>query len=395
MDYLLEFASREDVQALSRSYLDRSDAVQGITIDLDDFWLASWRLNTLLSPNDFRLAQSQLFSFWRYDGLWPWATAELSELGRLGREGFVGYPFGVDTSWRPPLWAEYTAMRELRDEPFSVTVILRPDASQGSSYSLSEIDTAGLQVRFDARPIARLYAKSTDALRPVVGGVSVSSAAGPPGTLGGIVEDGSGGRVGLTCSHVLASGEDAQQPSPKDNARGAASIGACSAGSALNSHVPPLDLFDDSLNEVDVAVIDLTQPSELAILGVGGLSGIAPKSRINPDASVRVAGKSGRRTRYVGGLSVREFDFNGTKYGYKNLFELKPRSRFWGFTGTFSPPVEPGDSGGWVLIEGANGTEWLGVIVGGDGPVGYAAAAEFVTDWLRTNTSLHPPFSVS
>jgi hypothetical protein len=65
---------------------------------------------------------------------------------------------------------------------------------------------------------------------------------------------------------------------------------------------------------------------------------------------------------------VHEFDFKGTKYGYKNLFELKTRSRFYGMTGTFRKPVKPGDSGAWVFKAGTTGTDWLGVVVAGDGP---------------------------
>jgi hypothetical protein len=394
VDYLLEFADREDVQGLARNYLERSDAVQGISVDLDDFWLANWRLYTLLSPTDFRFAQARLFDVWRYPNAWPWPNAAFSEIGRLG--SFVNYPFGIDTSWRPPLWTEYIGTRDLRDEPYSISVILRPEVASQSYYALQEVGTNGFEVRFESRPTATLYANGADAQRPLVGGVSVSSPTGPAGTLGGILEDASGKRFGLTCAHVVASGDEAQQPSPRDNIRGAARIGNCVASSTLTSHTLPLDSSDPSINEVDVAAIELDQPADLEILEVGALAEIASKSRVNPDASVEVTGKSGRRSLYIGAISLmHEFKFQGTKYGYKNLFELKRQSRFWGLTGTLRPPVEPGDSGGWVLTAGANGMDWLGVIVAGDGPVGYATPADFVIDWLATSASIQPPVRVA
>jgi hypothetical protein len=389
MDYLLEFGSREDVQALVQRFLQFTTAVQGIAVDLDDFWLASWRLNSLLRAPDYDIAQQRLFEILAY-GAWPWPSASWAEIARMSTDPFVSYPFGIDTSWRPRFWPEYTSRRQIGDEPYVIKVILRPDAST-EVYGLREINTEGYQVAFEPRPIARLYAHPSDAVRPIVGGVSVSGPSGAPGTLGGILTDGGGRRLGLTCAHVLGEGEQADQPSPRDNARAAAPIGTCIASSPLASHTLPLNAYDPAspLNEVDVAVVELAHPSELEILGVGTLSAIAPTSRVNPEESAKVAGKSGRRDLYIGSANlVHQFEFAGTTYGYKNLFELKRASRFWGLTGTLTPPVDPGDSGGWVLKDGSGGTEWLGVIVGGDGPLGYAVPAEFITTWLADRAGI-------
>jgi hypothetical protein len=393
VDYLLEFGSREDVRDLARDYLRRSEAVQGISADLDDFWLASWQLYTLLSRDDFRRAEELLFARVMHGMPWPLIGSTFAGWRGSLAETFNSYPFGIDTTWRPSWWSDYISVRGVREEPYTLTVVLRPEAPPGSLYDLREIDSRGFQVRFEARPLARLYATATDAVRPLVGGISLSNPSGPPGTLGGIIEDSHGQRFGLTCAHVLASGDEAQQPSPRDNAGAATRVGRCIAASPLTTHTPPLDPYDPSINELDVGLVELDQPADLEVLHLGALAGIAAKSRVHPNGSVDVVGKeSGRQSVYMGGVTLtHEFDLHGVKYGYKNLFELKRRSRFYGITGTIRPPVRPGDSGGWVITAGATGSEWLGVVVAGDGPVGYATPAEFLTDWLAQNTAISRP----
>jgi hypothetical protein len=142
----------------------------------------------------------------------------------------------------------------------------------------------------------------------------------------------------------------------------------------LASHTRPLNPYDPTINEVDVALVafDDQAQADLAVLGVGALTGISSKSLVHQGALVEVVGKeSGRRSLYVGGATLtREFDLDGTTYGFKNLFELTRVSRFHGITGTLSAPVAPGDSGAWVLRPGATGTEWLGMVIAGDGPTG-------------------------
>ena len=376
MDYSIEFAEREDVRELANAFLKVSDAVQGISIDLDPLWLSFWQAYTLLPPDDVHRYDAWFrdTAHW-YAGTRWWSEMHVPEV--------VAYPYGIDTSWRPPAWEEHMKWRGLRPEPFVIIVVLRPDVPRDSLFRLQEIETRGFQVRSEARPVATLLAGSTDKIRPVIGGVSVSSPNGKPGTLGGILEDGSAKRFGLTCAHVLGSGDDVQQPSPADNRGAALSIGQCVQSNTLSTHVAPVDAYDPSINEIDAALVELSEPADLEVLGVGPLAGVAGKSQVHRNMSVEVVGKESHEKLVVGPTSLaHEFRFDGDMYAYKNLFELRRASRFWGVTGTVSRPVKGGDSGGWVFRAGSNGTEWLGVVIAGDGPVGYAVPAEFIMDWI-------------
>jgi hypothetical protein len=381
MDYLIEFSERDDVRSLAGRFLEHCEAVQGIAVDLDDLWLASWRLYNTLPTSAFEremhLLERSYFA-WREYRYQPFHAL---------RDEFISFPYGLDVHWRPAFWERFSEWRELRPEPFVMTVVLRSEFTQERMYALREIETGGLQVRFEPRPMARLYSKPKDKVRPLVGGLSVSQPAGGAGTLGGILQDAGGRRFGLTCSHVLATGDEAQQPSPADRPRAAGRIGSCIESFALQSHTPPLDPYDPSINTVDAALIefDAQVQSKLEVMGVGALAGIASKSHVHPNTSVTVVGKEARcRALYIGAVTlVHEFDFNGHKYGYRNLFELKRASRFHALTGSIRHPVNPGDSGGWVLRAGASGPEWLGVVAAGDGPYGYAIPAEFIVDWIE------------
>lgn len=384
MDYLLEYAQREDVRRLAARFLNQSEVVQGIAVDLDDLWLAAWRLYNTLPRDEFDARMRRLASSMRFGG--PYLAYELLD---FHRDTFVSYPYGVDPAWMPPYWDEVTHLRGGSPTPFVIVVVLRPTSHESDLRELDYADTNGHRVRFEPRPMARLYAAPKDKVRPLAGGVSISASTGRPGTLGGILQA-NGARYALTCSHVLDGGDEAHQPSPADNGRAAERIGDCVESCALMSHVPPLDPYDPSINTVDAAVVQLDDsvPADMQILNVGALAGISTKSQVHPNSSVEIAGKeAGHQSLYIGGVTmVHEFDLDGAKYGYRNLFELKRASRFHGITGTLNVPVSPGDSGAWVLRAGPHGAEWLGVVVAGDGPYGYAIPAEFICDWIATTS---------
>jgi hypothetical protein len=77
-----------------------------------------------------------------------------------------------------------------------------------------------------------------------------------------------------------------------------------------------------------------------------------------------------------------EFRHGDQTYCFRNTVELRHPSRFYGLFGTFDPPVRPGDSGAWVLLPGATGPNWCGLVISGDGVVGHFVLAESVSNWL-------------
>ncbi len=358
MDYLLEFGARDDVRELAARYLSFR-SVHAIDIGLDQRWLTAWR----------------------------------TQEDALGLDDdFVAYPFGVDTSWRPssnlPLietWERYG--------PFVITVVLRPSAVQDERGGLAEVDgPEDLLVTFESQPVPRLLAGGKSAVRPLVGGLGLAGASGPPATLGGIVTSASGEKFAVTCAHVLGQGEEVLQPAPIDNRREAVRIGVCSHRSRLRAHESPVSPYDADLNEVDAALVALDGGvrADLAMLEAGPLAGISRRSDLHEHISVDIVGlRAKRRSLRVGKLRLYgEFSHGRETFGYQNLFELRRRSRFFGLTGTFGPPVSGGDSGAWVLRPGAPGPEWAGVVVAGEGPTAYAVMAASVVEWMERDTPL-------
>ena len=138
-------------------------------------------------------------------------------------------------------------------------------------------------------------------------------------------------------------------------------------------------------NQVDAALIELDhQPPTREVRGVGTLAGWTRADDLSDESPVEISARSGHRNLYTAHLFVIGRLLLGTdRYCFKNLIELKRKSSSrWGITGTAASPSRPGDSGAWVMQAGANGPEWCGMVIGGDGPIALAVFSEYVLDWL-------------
>jgi hypothetical protein len=387
VDYLIEFGQRDDVRGLASRYLSLR-STHAIDLGLDERWLLAWRWRAHLEGSNGKM-------LWRHLEEWcslpPWLRARWA--GWLAFEDeFVAYPFGIDPNWRPPFSGELAEQWE-RYGPFVATVILRPVAVEEERGELAEVaGVEGLRVTFEPQPVPRLLAGPTSVVRPLIGGLGLAGAGGLPGTLGGVVEAASGSRLAVTCAHVLDEGVEVLQPASADNPGAAARIGICGHRSPLNAHNPPVDAYDPDLNEVDAALVQLDEGvgAELAMRGIGPLTGISMRSDLHEHCSVEIVGlRAKRRPLRVGKLRlVGEFSYGHDTYGYQNLFELRRRSRHYGVTGELNPPVSGGDSGAWVVRPGAGGPEWAGVVVAGEGPTAYAVMAASVVEWMERETPL-------
>jgi hypothetical protein len=141
-----------------------------------------------------------------------------------------------------------------------------------------------------------------------------------------------------------------------------------------------------ALNDVDAALValDPTVGSDLSVLAIGRVAGIASANELRVESPVEVSGRSGHRRLYTGGILAVGSIFHGSdRYCFRDLFELKRSSPgFWSLTGFIAPPVRPGDSGAWVIQSGSDGPDWCGVVIGGQRPIGLASFAENMNTWI-------------
>jgi hypothetical protein len=299
-----------------------------------------------------------------------------------------------DLKWRPPHWDEFAAMRGYQEEspPIRLIVCLRPPA-KGESVVVPELPRSRLQLSFEVRPIARLSTSQRAQVRPVVGGVSVGTGTRVYGTLGGIVEDQTSQRYGMTCAHVFPSTTSVTQPARHDDSR-AKAIGISVSPIALQPcpGVGPCNPYVNSphIASVDTALVELESgvASDLQILSIGPIAGIVAKNSMAPGQEVTFEGRtSGHRIAEVGGLAVfYRLQMGEYAYCFRDLFEIRWRSFF---RACFGPVVQAGDSGAWVCTETDRGPGWCGQIIGEDRNVGYAAFAETtVAAWLDAGMRL-------
>jgi hypothetical protein len=279
------------------------------------------------------------------------------------------------------------------EDPFLINVLVLPGSTSGAFADLAgTLRDSPRRVAFETRPIAEMNAGPRDKVRPLLGGVSVGSDSGGYATLGGILEDSlTGHRYGVTCGHAVAKGQVVKQPSPRDSRR-AERIGTCVASTAETLSGPVPDCKGSvATNQVDAALIELdadpSVASELRILESANVVGWMQAGEVCEQTPVSVSGRRGRRNLHTRGLWVTgSLLANSQRYCFRNLIEITRSSpRFWGITGTLSPPAAPGDSGAWVIQSGPRGPEWCGMIISGDGPVALAVFSDYVMDWLAAN----------
>jgi hypothetical protein len=376
MDFLRTFAEEYGLAEIVGSLAERPN-VQGAILTLDEWWLKAWQYE--------ETGRGEEWERWRWMRR-HWGPMPYPPYPFIGTDtGMSALPWipqrRPDLKWRPLDWDEFAAMQGHQEEipPIRLIVCLRPPAN-GESVVVPELPRSRLPVSFEVRPIARLSTSQRARVRPVVGGVSVGTGTRVYGTLGGIVEDQTSQRYGMTCAHVFPSTPSVTQPARHDDAR-AKAIGISVTSIALQPcpGVGPCNPYVNSphIASVDTALVELESgvASDLQILSIGPLAGVVAKNSMTPGQEVAFEGRtSGHRIAEVGGLAVfYRLQINGQAYCFRDLFEIRWRSFFRALIG---PVVQAGDSGAWVCTETDRGPGWCGQIIGEDRRVGYAAFAE-------------------
>jgi hypothetical protein len=394
MQFLLDYAA-EFVRPLAEAALALR-GVQGIVLEPDPLWLR-W-----LALTDYagRSRAGNLVRYWddllerewsSFEGPQPWLDSRFRK--------WVSPDFGIfrqltlsDLKDVPKEWEFFSRRGAWPDDardPIIVKVRLRPDCTSEDRSRLTELPQLNrLRVVFETHPLAVFHSGPCDRAVPLIGGVSVGVGIVHDGTLGGIVKNASQ-FFGITCSHVVPNNQDVvEQPAKADSSSAAMPIGSRTIGTRLISSkiTDPCNAYATTtpINSLDVALvhIDVTtsvkDPPE--ILQVGTLvGGVVPRELLNPGQLVEFSGKkSGHKHRVLRGVGVpyRVTDrTTGNIHCFQHLLVFQSTND--------SAPSKQGDSGAWLCIQYGTGMGWAGMIIGGDGPDGYAIFASDIEKWWQ------------
>jgi hypothetical protein len=361
-----DFVRRQDVQRIIARCRE-SKAVQGVTVRLNRWWLAAWRLGERLNPFDpkhgFEMARKvderTVLEFIEQ----PWLPIRTPKID--------------DLEWRPePYFLPYNP----ESPTVIITVCLYPDGLNADTIPRFEFST-DFSVVYEARPVAYLYASPRSYHRPLLGGISIGVNSSDYGTLGGILKGDNENWYGLTCGHVAATKDIVEQPAQADGGRKNA------IGRVIYSEMPPafpVNLEAISANQrayagqVDAALILIEKENvKQEILKIGKIDGIIGHESLAQLHRLETTGRTsdwkvlqyGSNTPYYN-IKVRS---TGDNHCFENpLFLRDPTGR---------RPVDEGDSGAWICVSGNAGCHWAGMIVGGDGQVGFAVSARALKSW--------------
>ncbi len=395
MQYLIDIAEDDlDIRELSKR-VENYPSVQGLVLDLDPFWLASWALTQYHG----RIVAERL--------LYPYLHSFLPHAGPLVRLGppnavlsllprFVIYPRPIHandlTFFKPPLWQEYQKSCNFPSNsemsPVIIRVFLRPPNANEQTPPIESLQTSRYRVVLEVRRQATLSSNPRRKVSPIVGGVSVGkTGCREYGTLSIVVADDTGKRYGITCSHVADQhGVGVVQPSLQDSRR-AVVFGRRIDGNSLqpcqeNSHCNPWASITN-INLEDIALIEIDNAKSTVqseVLDVGRLNGVVSRSLMSTGQSVDVMGRTSKHNVLnLGGVAAWfRLSHRGSFYCFKHLFQVQSP---YGIAGT----IKSGDSGAPVCTPSGPGTGWCGMIVGDDGVSGFAMYSETIRDWWRAH----------
>ncbi|GAB2178263.1 hypothetical protein [Dongia sp. agr-C8] len=377
MQFLIDFAA-EDQEF--RGILERASkypTVQGVVLDIERFWLATWQLRNRWGDN---VAEHDPDD---------WLLWRLAGRRMPAQPYFYPRPLRYDDleSWRPQSWQWFRRDMGFNPDglPLVVKVCLRPQKSPDEPIpSATELRSpeGRLAVEVETRPQGRLSSNPRKPQTPLPGGVSIGIGATDYGTLSVVLKDAGGQRYAVTCAHVAAQANTVQHPAPRDSSK-AAAIGTSILASTLAPCLPgqPCNPWSGvQPNSVDLSLIKIDASrvsSVLEVLDIGSLGGIAPRANLSTGQTVEVMARTSRYNQLqVGGLAAwYKFNHAGVHYCFQNLFEVESP---YGTAGI----IKSGDSGAPVCTPDASGTAWAGMIIGADSFKGYAVYAETMEAWI-------------
>jgi len=368
MKCLVPLLEREDVRSIIARCRE-SKAVQGVNIRLNRWWLAAWRVAEAYDPFEPQKAYEEHWAEW---DLYP--PSGSSTIPRLPIRPITP----KDLDWQP----RHSFYRRTLP-PIVFTVRLYPNVAQLGGPPVLGGTQGVFDLIYEVCPLARLYAGPQSSHRPVVGGISIGVNPSDSGTLGGVVRDDMGQYYGITCGHIALSPNNVEQPSQTDGGGGSAST----IGSVVHAEVPPpFPSYASAMKkdqkkyagQFDISIFKISNvKAKQEILKLGKINGIMPTDDLEQDHRLEMTGRtSDWRVLAYGGITPYHNLHNaitGETYCYENPLMLRDSSG--------SQPVQPGDSGAWVCTPAGPEYVWAGMVVGGDGQVGFAVSAEALKSW--------------
>lgn len=361
MIYLIEAARELGLENIL-SQIKQHESVHGVIIDIDPWWLCTYkRYITGKRNDDYFHPKYGIFN------------VPLSDL-------FYETTVPIDINWRPEHWYDFKKEKS----NLIVKILLKP----GSEHiDFKEDGKLNIVQEYRAIPVLN----SVLPTRPLIGGVSIGTSNLASGTLGGILKDTeSNSYFGITCGHVIETVETpVDQPALIDGGA-TAYIGKSiylkqpeNPSTSLCTPYDPHSVF----NDMDLSLIKIEEviPTNLEVHNTGKVDDYTRSSRLLRNTFVEYNGRtSGHRTLVLGGIGVTNnvLDNNGNMYCFEHLIELKDTSVA---NLSVKPPTMPGDSGAWVMLQGDKGTEWCGMVIGGDRQTGYCIMSDKIMTHLSAN----------
>lgn len=384
MDYLKEYLSGEAVQTAIERCRD-SHAVQGVILELDPWWLKAWRWREQSDPINPAKAPGSDYPF----GWWPGGPFSVSL--PEDHPGPIRELEPGDLKWKPNWWKELPRPGNINDpnSPVSLRVCLYPRFGAPTQTTLPNLAELNVNYVFEIRPVPQLAAAPTATLNPLVGGASIGTGPAAYGTLGGLLQDNSGNRYGVTCAHVATGKAKVIHPSPQDG--GTQQIGYVSDFDLPKGFPPgmPITAANQAAhaNNVDVALIEIDPAvaSKLAVDTIGPIVGIFPNGSIQQWHPAIFAGRTSniRSVEFFAPVAYYNVpDATGTGTICFNDIRLIRWPPGGGTGGP--PPIQAGDSGAWLCVSGVNGYEWAAMAVAWDPQIGFAIPASAIETWWQS-----------
>lgn len=362
----------------------QSRTVQGVLVQIDPRWMRAWRIGETYNPRypdkgfDEASAQKRLW--------WGPGYTELFE-GEFWRPW---KPFRAiqeeDLRWRPRdirFWDD-NASETYSRWPIILRICLYPGGDRERGEPPLFPTNMGFRIRYEVRPVMRLFAGPRDKHRPLLGGISIGVNANDAGTMGGIVTDGSGRYFGLTCAHVVGPAKDVEQPARIDATGGIiGKVIGSELPSPYPSHTPRTTAHQrQHASKVDVALVEINDKTtpKLEILKMGKVKGLVEPDDIEQHEELQLTGRSSDWKIVEKAVVSPYYNIKNQKTGEEYCYENALIFR----DATGAAAAQPGDSGAWLCKETDADYLWAGMVVGGDHQLGIAIAAHELKSWWES-----------
>ncbi len=379
------FDSSEELRSLV-TQISKNPLVQGFTLTLNPVWALFYDLE---------------HGFVRED------SAPIDDIERWHRANWRHFI----TSWPPYVaffnryqgyrrrdlnapvkrWEAMTNPHGKAEPPLYLTIVHRPlrEPDENTMRQTDGLSDIALLERLNRAVGEAQVAVELEERRPAqlaaAPGSQINVLPSSSGTVGGFLRDSASGKVfGVTCSHVVSTGQSVLDATSSligvcahDTARVPLATGTVCDPVTLAVPAPSPGNGPD-VNMLDCALIDVSGP-----ISGGTITG-AP-STLTPGQNVYMEGATTKRTNHkLGSLCLSyEFKFAGKSYCFRDSIQLVPQP--WGplggpLGGLMTTVPRQGDSGAWVLTDDTP-PRWAAVFFGEDGTHGYAIRSSWVKAW--------------